>query len=613
MMRKRMRGVNVLTRRLTLLIMAVMLLVPLVGCSSDDGTKGCPECGGRLTVSEEKEPTALKPGVITSVCEGCGGEVTEQIPRKDSFKILFIGDYTVLDAADYLDEILAGFELDELEVAFLTSRLSSGISVGDHLANLKAEDRAYTLTRVIGGKNKFEYGLTLTEGLQYVDWDEVILTETISSAADGESYSPLGELVKEIEGAISEGGAGLHWMMPPTESGLSASERLEAFGRISANTREQVMSLGAIDGIIPVATAIESFRAVGIDPAENPSGLRIDKDSERMIAALTVASYFADVSAEEIDLSSLGETEHADLIKEAVDCAMKNNFEPSELTVKSIKLLVFGNSYANDALRYLTDMLKIAGYEHIIVGQAGESSMLISDHYNNIDDDPDNDYVYKGHSFSVHRKTVNGVKYDMPADYKEIVRDEDWDYILFYQGPNSAAALGEEKYYSRLAEFTDALRKNMTNPDEGKIVYYMTWAHNVEDTYGLYRKIADITENIIANDKNIDGIIPAATLIENLRVLGFKGGAGGDITRDWGHLNYGLGRYAMGLLWYSALTGRDNEDITFMPTLEDATESEKKAVSEGNASFTDVTEENIQKIRDAVKASIKNYYDTVEI
>jgi hypothetical protein len=332
-----------------------------------------------------------------------------------------------------------------------------------------------------------------------------------------------------------------------------------------------------------------------------------------MIAALTVASYFADVSAEEIDLSSLTETEHADLIKEAVDCAMKNNFEPSELTVKSIKLLVFGNSYANDALRYLTDMLKIAGYEHIIFGQAGESSMLISDHCNNIDDDPDNDYVYKGHSFSVHRKTVNGVKYDMPADYKEIVRDEDWDYILFYQGPNSAAALGEEKYYSRLAEFTDALRKNMTNPDEGKIVYYMTWAHNVEDTYGLYRKIADITENIIANDKNIDGIIPAATLIENLRVLGFKGGAGGDITRDWGHLNYGLGRYAMGLLWYSALTGRDNEDITFMPTLEDATESEKKAVSEGNASFTDVTEENIQKIRDAVKASIKNYYDTVEM
>ena len=138
----------------------------------------------------------------------------------------------------------------------------------------------------------------------------------------------------------------------------------------------------------------------------------------------------------------------------------------------------------------------------------------------------------------------------------------------------------------------------------------MTWAHNVDDTRALYESISRITRDIIAEDENIDGVLPAATLIENLRVSGFKGGAGGDITRDWGHLNYGLGRYAMALLWYCYLTGGEVTDITFMPTLADATDAERNAVSEGTASFTDVTEENIERIRAAVRAALENYYET---
>ena len=242
--------------------------------------------------------------------------------------------------------------------------------------------------------------------------------------------------------------------------------------------------------------------------------------------------------------------------------------------------------------------------------QENSTPDVISDHYHNIDDDPNNEYIYNGHPFSVHRKTVNGVKYDMPADYKTIVRSEDWDYIIFYQGPNSAAVLGEEQYYSELASFTRAIRENMTSPESGKIVYYMTWAHNVEDTRALYESISRITRDIIARDENVDGIIPAATLIENLRISGFKGCKGGDITRDWGHLNYGLARYAMALLWYCYLTGNDVLDITFMPTLDDATDAEKSAVADGKASFTDVTKDNIEKIRAAVRAALDSYYET---
>ena len=274
---------------------------------------------------------------------------------------------------------------------------------------------------------------------------------------------------------------------------------------------------------------------------------------------------------------------------------------------KSIKLLVIGNSYGNDATYYLTRMLESAGYTDITIGKMGESSMTINDHYHNIDDDPTNDYLYKGNPFSVHYKIENGKSQNLLADYKLIVGCESWDYVIFYQGPNSAATLTEPEYYSETDNFLKALRDNMKNPD-GKIIYYMTWAHNVSDTSELYRGIVDITNGVISSNPLVDGVIPAATVIQNLRTSYLKDGSAGDITRDWGHLNYGVGRYAMALLWYVYLTGGSAEDITFMPTFNE----EMKDHPENEAVFTDVTEDNLKIIREAVNNAMKTPYSVTE-
>ena len=281
--------------------------------------------------------------------------------------------------------------------------------------------------------------------------------------------------------------------------------------------------------------------------------------------------------------------------------------ERDEAVKKSIKILVFGNSYGNDATYYLSRMLRCGGYEDIIIGHVGESSMAINDHYRNIDDDPTNDYIYNGHPFSVHYKNVNGKSVTLEADYKRIVADEEWDYVLFYQGPNSAATLTEREYYSECDKFITALRANMTNPD-GKIIYYMTWAHNVTDTVALYRGIVDITREVISDHPEIDGVLPAATLIQNLRTSYLKDGKAGDITRDWGHLNYGVGRYAMAMLWYVYLTGGSPSDIDFLPTLE----SEYSGDPEKAEIFTDVDESNLPLIKEAVIAAMNDPYEITE-
>ena len=50
---------------------------------------------------------------------------------------------------------------------------------------------------------------------------------------------------------------------------------------------------------------------------------------------------------------------------------------------------------------------------------------------------------------------------------------------------------------------------------------------------------------------NADGIIPSGELMELL----YKNGAS-KIYRDTFHASYGIGRYALGLLWFKLFTGR---------------------------------------------------------
>jgi len=71
--------------------------------------------------------------------------------------------------------------------------------------------------------------------------------------------------------------------------------------------------------------------------------------------------------------------------------------------------------------------------------------------------------------------------------------------------------------------------------------------------------LADIRKvyNEAANAIDADGIIPSGELIGLLVTDGIK------IHRDDQHVSLGLGRYALGLLWYAYLTGRDVANNTF--------------------------------------------------
>ena len=269
---------------------------------------------------------------------------------------------------------------------------------------------------------------------------------------------------------------------------------------------------------------------------------------------------------------------------------------------KTMKVLMFGNSYSVDAAKWMSKIFLEAGYDTFILGNVASSGCCINEHWAFLDGIDGNEP--NGGSF-FYRKYVNGKEVEVEDDYAFAIADENWDIITIQHAPDE---LKQVNTYSHLQDFIDYILERTTNPDV-KLVYQMIWAHNnVADIKGLYNTVLQITDAYVTVSTDIDGLIPTATMIEYLRDNGltnaYKNDEGkwvaGDITRDWGHLNYGLGRYALGLIYYAYLTGESIDDFTWVPTVDMVT-------SEADG-FAEITPEKLAIIKAAIKYALANPY-----
>ena len=77
-------------------------------------------------------------------------------------------------------------------------------------------------------------------------------------------------------------------------------------------------------------------------------------------------------------------------------------------------------------------------------------------------------------------------------------------------------------------------------------------------------------------DSGAEGVIPSGEVMLELMHGGFK------VHRDGFHASLGLGRYAIALTWFSRLTGRSVDDVTFCefdePVSEEQIAAAKQAV-----------------------------------
>ncbi len=239
-----------------------------------------------------------------------------------------------------------------------------------------------------------------------------------------------------------------------------------------------------------------------------------------------------------------------------------------------MKILSIGNSFSQDAHRYIHDIAKGEGVNikcvNLYIGGCS-----LQTHYVNMMGDVA-EYAFE----------FNGEPTGMRISIKRALSLDNWDYITIQQ----SSPIGDE--YETYTPYAEALAEYIRSfHPKAKLLIHQTWAYEegssrlldmagfstpremLTATQAAYKKCAD--------EINADGIIPAGEAMLRAVELGI-----GKIHRDTFHASRGAGRYLLGLTWFKYLTGRDITGNRFNYLDEPITEDERRIVIEAvNSAF----------------------------
>ena len=241
-----------------------------------------------------------------------------------------------------------------------------------------------------------------------------------------------------------------------------------------------------------------------------------------------------------------------------------------------MKILSIGNSFSQDAQRYLFKLAKKAGDTFKTVNLDIGGCSLRRHYLNALEDKADYAFEYNG---------------DYPGllvSMKQLLISDEWDVITFQQASHFSAHY--ETYTPYLEYLAEYVKKYCPH---AKIYIHQTWAY--EDgserlrDIGGYDSADEMFEHIreayarAAQSIHADGIIPSGQAMLNATKMGID-----KIHRDTFHASLGAGRYLVALTWYKALTGKDITNNDFDDFDEPVSGEERKIVIKAvNAAFDD--------------------------
>lgn len=216
-----------------------------------------------------------------------------------------------------------------------------------------------------------------------------------------------------------------------------------------------------------------------------------------------------------------------------------------------MNVLSVGNSFSQDAQRYLKKIAEADGVElntfNLYIGGCS-----LSRHYRNM--------LSKQRVYTLE---MNGESTGFEVSLEEAFLNRDWEVITFQQASRQSNDYGSFcPYLNMLAEYAGKCVPN------AKIAIHQTWAYEegsrlLTDDMG-YKKQEDMFCDIEkAYDKAFEAIgadllIPSGKLFQKMISMGID-----KLHRDTFHASMGIGRYALGLLWYSLLTGKNIKNNSF--------------------------------------------------
>ncbi len=292
------------------------------------------------------------------------------------------------------------------------------------------------------------------------------------------------------------------------------------------------------------------------------------KMSDGTKKSLTYADFM--VTCEDYDAMKVG-TYTVNVKVNGTDIA--KNYDVSVSPADRLKVLMIGNSFADDTINYAYEIAKAAGIpeENILVADIYIGGCVLDTHWKNAQA---NAPAYR---FGLERQGwFDGSSYTNWT-MEQAIKYADWDFITFQQG---SSASGDPSSFANLQNLmnyvydiaTDEANNPNANPNV-KFVWHQTWAYQQGTTAAhfskynfdqmtMYNAIVSCMQNCVLN-KDFVAIIPNGTAIQNARTSSI----GDTFKRDeHNHLTYGAGRFIASMNLVSVLTGIDVSTISWKPT-----------------------------------------------
>ena len=239
-----------------------------------------------------------------------------------------------------------------------------------------------------------------------------------------------------------------------------------------------------------------------------------------------------------------------------------------------MNILSIGNSFSQDAQRYLHRIAKADGFDlntfNLYMG-----GCPLSLHYRNM--------ISEERAYTLE---MNGESTEFKVSLKDALLNRDWDVVTIQQ------VSSKSPYYETFQPYLDKIVEyvRLCVP-KAKIAIHQTWAYE-QDSHGLnvelgYYNHTDMFRDVkasyekAAEEINADFVIPSGEVFQSLIESGIE-----KVHRDTFHASYGIGRYALGLLWYFILSGNDVKNNTFCDFDEEISEKEIIIAKECVAKFS---------------------------
>lgn len=241
---------------------------------------------------------------------------------------------------------------------------------------------------------------------------------------------------------------------------------------------------------------------------------------------------------------------------------------PLPVQPDTLRILGVGNSFTDDGMMYLPELLEAAGIRNVVLGRLFHPGCSLQQHCEfDAADAPK--YIY-------YKSTENRwTTVSKTATLREAVADERWDVLVLQQSsPYSGIYVSYHPWLERLIERVRFYCRNAG----ACVAWQMTWAYGTEAEHKafpkydrnqqqMYAAIVDVARRV-TGEVGIGTIIPTGTAIQNLRAGEFVNPPL-DFTRDGFHLDKGCGRYTAACTWFQALVApclrTDIEGNSFRP------------------------------------------------